>query len=70
MVTKDLNEIKEHWENKDTVSLKDTNLQLIERKVIIDFLLKTGKKTLKDIGCGDGSDTIHFASYVDKIFAY
>ena len=70
MVNKDLNVIKEHWENKDTVSLRDTNLQLVERKTIIGFLEQTNKKTLKDIGCGDGSDTIHFAKYVDNVFAY
>jgi len=67
---KNLKDIKEHWEKKETVSLKDLNLQLLERKVIIDFIKKSNKSTLKDIGCGDGSDTIHFSKYVDQVYAY
>ncbi len=70
MINKDLGVIKEHWEKEETVSLKDINLQQIERKAIVDFILKTGKKTLKDIGCGDGSDTIYFSKHVNEVFAY
>ena len=67
---KNLKDIKGHWENKETVSLRDLNLQLLERRVIIDFIKKSGKSILKDIGCGDGSDTMHFSKYVDKVYAY
>lgn len=54
----------------DTVSLKDKNLQYLEREVILNFLKRIGKKSIKDIGCGDASDTIHFAKLVDKVFVY
>lgn len=70
MNEKDLNVIKQHWEDMDTVSLKDKNLQYLERKTIIEFIQRTNKKVLKDIGCGDGSDTIHFADQVEKVYAY
>lgn len=70
MKEKDLSAIKNHWENMDTVSLKDVNLQLLERDTIEKFLEKTKKTTLKDIGCGDGSDTIHFAKYFERVYAY
>jgi len=70
MKEKDLKIIKEHWENMETVSLRDRNLQELERKTIIDFIEKTNRKTIKDIGCGDGSDTIYFAKEVQKVFAY
>ena len=56
-----LNAVKEHWEDVKTVSLKDNNLQLLERRTILDFIERTKKNTLKDIGCGDGSDTKFFA---------
>ena len=67
---KDLKIIKEHWEKKGTVSLRDSNLQLLEREVIVDFIKKSGKSILKDIGCGDGSDTVHFSKYVEQVYAY
>jgi len=70
MINKDLNIIKEHWEKKETKSLGDKNLQELERMTIINYMKKINKKSLKDIGCGDGSDTIHFSKYVDKTFAY
>ena len=62
---KDLQVIKKHWEKKETISLRDLNLQLLEREVIINFIKKSDKSILKDIGCGDGSDTVHFSKYVD-----
>lgn len=67
---KDLQIIKNHWENKETISLKDLNLQLLERKVIIEFIKKSNKSILKDIGCGDGGDTVYFSQYVDQVYAY
>lgn len=70
MQEKDLSVIKEHWENKETVSLKDINLQLLERSTIVKYLQNINKKTLKDIGCGDCSDTIHYAQNVKKAYAY
>lgn len=70
MSKKNLSIIKSHWENMDTISLKDINLQLLERDVILEFLKKTERSTLKDIGCGDGSDTIYFAENFEKVYAY
>ena len=67
---KDLQEIKKHWEKEETISLRDLNLQLLEREVIIDFIKKSDKSILKDIGCGDGSDTAYFSKYVDQVYAY
>ena len=60
MKNNELNAVKEHWEDINTVSLKDNNLQLLERRTILDFIDRTRKNTLKDIGCGDGSDTVSF----------
>ena len=62
-----LNAVKEHWEDVKTVSLKDNNLQLLERRTILDFIERTKKNTLKDIGCGDGSDTKFFAEKFNKV---
>ena len=70
MIKENLNEVKKHWEDINTISLKDSNLQLLERSVILDYIERTKKHTLKDIGCGDGSDTIFFAKKFDKVFAY
>jgi len=70
MIEENLNEVKKHWEDINTISLKDSNLQLLERSVILDYIDRTKKHTLKDIGCGDGSDTIFFAKKFDKVFAY
>ena len=70
MKNNELNAVKEHWEDINTVSLKDNNLQLLERRTILDFIERTRKNTLKDIGCGDGSDTVFFAEKFNKVFAY
>lgn len=70
MGEKNLSDIKIHWEKPETISLKDNNLQLLERSQIVEFIRKAKKKTLKDIGCGDGSDTKHFASHCEHVFAY
>ena len=70
MKNNELNAVKEHWEDVKTVSLKDNNLQFLERRTILDFIERTKKNTLKDIGCGDGSDTIFFAEKFNKVFAY
>lgn len=67
--SKDLIEIKKHWENPDTVSLKDSYLQNIERTSIIKFLRQHPVDLLVDIGCGDCSDTIHYTKYAKKIMA-
>ena len=50
MKNNELNAVKEHWEDVKTVSLKDNNLQLLERRAILDFIECTKKNTLKDIG--------------------
>ena len=38
MKNKELNKVKEHWEDVKTVSLKDNNLQFLERRTILDFI--------------------------------
>jgi len=65
-----LNEIKEHWENEETVSLKDKNLQILERKIILEHLEQIQPLTVADIGCGTGEDTIYFSKYCKKLFAF
>ena len=42
----------------------------MERNTILEFLTKINKQVLKDIGCGDASDTLHYASLVEKVYAY
>lgn len=70
MKEKNLNIVKEHWEKKETVSLRDKNLKLLEQNIIIDYIKRSKKNTLMDIGCGDASDTVKFAQYVNKVYAY
>lgn len=70
MNEKDLSKVKEHWEEENTVSLKDENLRILEQNIIIENLKKINKKTLKDIGCGDAGDTIEFSKYIDNVYAY
>jgi ubiquinone/menaquinone biosynthesis C-methylase UbiE len=67
---KNLNIVKEHWEKKETVSLRDKNLKILEQNTIIDYIKRSKKNTLMDIGCGDASDTVKFAQYVNKVYAY
>ena len=50
MSKKDLNIIKKHWENIKTDSLKDKNLQIVERSAIIDYLKNIKVDALADIG--------------------
>ena len=70
MNEKDLKIIREHWESKDTVSLKDENLRELEQRVIIDYLKLINQRSLNDFGCGDAGDTVLFSKYVDNINAY
>ncbi|MHB8155166.1 MAG: class I SAM-dependent methyltransferase [Candidatus Omnitrophota bacterium] len=68
---KDLTTIRAHWENPDIVSLKDRNLQELERHCILQCLKKIGNvESLADFGCGDASDTICFSRYAKKTFGY
>lgn len=68
---KDLRAIKAYWENADTVSLKDNNLQELERHCILQYLKKLGQvESLADIGCGDATDTAYFGRYAKKTFGY
>ena len=67
---KDLNKIKNHWEKEETISLKDKNLQLLEREQILRYLKKINPVTIADIGCGSGEDTFYFAQYAKQVFAY
>lgn len=68
---KNLRVIKAYWEDPDIVSLKDKNLQELERHYILQYLKKIGKvESLADIGCGDASDTIYFRRYAKKVFGY
>lgn len=61
---------KEHWENPQVESLKDTNLRSIEIDSIITSLKKhthnSPNSVLADFGCGDGFDTQGFSSYASK----
>ena len=69
--SKDLRIVRAHWENSAIVSLKDKNLQELERRCILQYLKKLGKVgSLADIGCGDASDTVYFRRYAKKTFGY
>lgn len=68
---KDLRVIKAYWEDPAIVSLKDKNLQGLERYYVLQCLKKIGKvESLADIGCGDASDTIYFRRYAKETFGY
>ena len=70
MNEKDLTIIKNHWESPETESLKDKNLQLVERSAIIEQLEKIKISRLADIGCGNCEDTIYFSNYADLVDAF
>lgn len=70
ILEKDLNLVKEHWEKAETVSLKDQNLQILERNAIISNLINIQPKTLSDIGCGDCEDTVFFSEFANRTFAF
>ena len=61
-----LKRTKEHWENPDVESLKDSNLRVLENDSIISSLRRhihdPSTVTLADFGCGDGYDTELFSS--------
>ena len=65
-----LNIIKNHWENPKTESLKDKNLQLIERASIIEQMKKLNVTKLADIGCGNCEDTIFFSKNAKIVDAF
>jgi len=65
-----LDDIKQHWEKEDTVSLKDKNLQILEREQILNYLRRVEPSIIADIGCGPGEDTLYFSEYCEQIFAY
>jgi predicted TPR repeat methyltransferase len=68
---KDLKLIKMHWEDPKTVSLKDRNLQEIERHYITESLKKIGGiEALADIGCGDGVDTAYWCDFAKDVTGY
>jgi len=67
---KDLNIIKKHWENIKTDSLKDKNLQIVERSAIIDYLKNLKVDALADIGCGNCEDTVYFSKYAKSVDAF
>ena len=67
----DLNAVKKHWDDPETVSLKDENLRDLERGYLLEFLKTKGKVgMLGDIGCGDGGDTKYWQEFADKVTAY
>lgn len=70
MNNKDLAIIKDHWENPETISLKDKNLQLVERSAIIEQIEKIKVTSLADIGCGNCEDTIFFSRYAEYVDAF
>jgi len=65
----DIEKVKQHWEDEETVSLKDRNLQLLERRAIINELAILRPKTILDVGCGDCSDTVDYCDFSEKVFA-
>ncbi len=67
---RDLELVKQHWEKEETVSLKDKNLQLLEREAITKFLATIKPNTLIDIGCGDCENTIYFSEFANTVFAF
>lgn len=67
---KDLNLVKKHWEKTNTISLKDKNLQILERNAITDNLVKLQPNVMSDIGCGDCGDTIYFSKFANMVYAY
>ena len=70
MIEKNLNVVKNHWENPNTVSLKDENLQLIERFAIVEQLEKIKVSNLADIGCGNCKGTIIFSKYAEFVLEF
>ena len=70
MNEKYLTDIKSHWEDPETESLKDKNLQVIERSTIIEHLEKIKVSRLADFGCGNCEDTTHFSNYANLVDAF
>ena len=60
--------IGDYWENKNTISLVDKNLRILETNFILKNILKSDK--LLDLGCGDGESTFHYAKKVKKLIAF
>ena len=69
-----LEKTKEHWENSNVESLKDSNLRTLEINSIVSFLQEYTQTTqvsaLADFGCGDGYDTHEFAQFSEKTIGY
>ena len=70
MDKKDLTVIKKHWEAIETDSLKDKNLQIVERSAIVDLLNNFKVDTLADIGCGNCEDTVFFSQSAKSVDAF
>ena len=70
MNEKNLTVVKNHWENPNTESLKDKNLQLIERFAIVEQLEKIKVSNLADIGCGNCKGTVIFSKYAEFVDAF
>ncbi|MCL5774014.1 MAG: class I SAM-dependent methyltransferase [Firmicutes bacterium] len=69
-----LDDIKKHWEEagrqfsagkKITPTSRDPYLACLERENILSYLKK--HHTVLEIGCGNGSHTVHYAKEVKKI---
>jgi len=67
---RNLSKVRKHWENNDTISLKDHNLRILERDAIVKHLKVIEPGRLADIGCGDCLDTLEFAQYSNSVYAY
>ncbi|MFZ5587068.1 MAG: class I SAM-dependent methyltransferase [Thermodesulfobacteriota bacterium] len=52
--------VRAHWEDPATVSLADQNLRALETDAIKAFI--PPGKTLLDVGCGDGCNTVEYAA--------
>ena len=59
--------MQEYWENPETISIIDKNLHRIEIETALRHL--SPKDHLADIGCGNGSATVEYAAYVQKVHA-
>lgn len=63
--------IKKHWDDPKTKSLKDRNLQTLERQYILEALAGIGSvDSIADIGCGDGEDTAYWSAHAKEVFGY
>jgi len=64
--TQQLNKIREYWEDKNTVSLLDKNVKILELNAIKSTLGKND--SVIDVGCGDGLSAYKYSRHVRKVY--